>query len=421
MSANNFTKQEKQMFEEVSLSFEEALLWTGLANGFNELTPQEMERTDETVWREMPLMVGSNEGIDQTGNFGGVTDLSVPISVTRHRNVSKKLDALELRDPSRLKRVGDSAKKALASDVNMAIRRYAGMHSSIVDVKSGGSSGYDDVARMETLFDELGVPTDDRIAVYSTRDLQNIVSDLANRHNMKGKHTVSAYEKSLVNEIANFAIHKDPSALKLEASTVTNATVAQADQRHIPKAHIEDNVGEIKKIDNRTMKLRVNGTGWKAGDAFTIAGVYAVHHTNKTVLNELKTFRVVNVIGTDEIEIMPAIICDDYEGATEAETAYKNVSATPANNSAITMLNTKTAYVNPFFVRDVLEIMPSKLALEQHEGMKSLSYTLDNGMTLYYSKQASIDNLSFKVRWDVRFGAGILNPEMAGIQLFNQG
>lgn len=420
---NNLTKQELVAFDDMVDSFEEALVYDRLVDVMRIGSPNEALRANDTKWLPMPLEVDSQEGRDQTGNFVGVTELAVPVNVNRHRVVPLTAHAGELKDPHLLKRMMNSAKERLASNVNDDIRRQIAYGASIVDTQAGQAKGFDDLGALMSKFDELGLPTIGRKAVYSTRDFVKMASDLASRQMMTGK-TQNAYEKAKINEIAGFDVLTDPSAVHLPKSTVTGATINGANQRHTPKATIKNvGTGDEHNVDNRYMNLTVNvgGGAFAVGDAFTIAGVYAVHHKNKNTTGELKTFRVVEVLSTTQIKVAPAIVCDDYVGATTADTVYKNVSATPADGSAINMLNRQNSYINTAFIDKAVTFLPSTVAIDELDGMRTAKATLSNGLTLFYSRQGEINDLSLKMRWDIVYGTALLNPEMSAIQLFNQG
>lgn len=419
---NHLLKQELVMFDEVVQDFEEALVYTEVAETFRLGDAVSSARANDTVWRPMPLEVNSEEGLDQTGNFLGHTELAVPVTVDRVHSVPGTINSRELRDPNILRRKGNAAKMKLASDVNDALRKQVAYYASIVDVQAGSAKGFDDVASLMAKFDTQGLPEGDRVAFYNTYDMVKMTSDLASRQTLTGK-TQTAYEKAYINDIAGFAIHKDSSGIYLPASQVTGATVNGADQRHIPVATYKNPAtGDEHNVDNRSQLLNINATGiMQVGDAFTIAGVYAVNHKNKQPTQDLKTFRVVRVVSPTQIEIVPAIVCDDGVAPTASESAYKNVTATPANGAAITMLNKKASYCNTAFIKGALEFIPSTLALDPQDGWATAKATLSNGLTIYYTRQGDINDLSTKYRWDVVFGAAFLNPEMGAIQLFNQG
>lgn len=419
---NGFLKEERVAFDDAVMDFEDSSVYTEFAEKRDLGGDAMAERTNNTIWVPQPFQMDSEEGRDQTGNFHGHEELAVPISVNRHRSVPFTLNASELRNPNVLDRRRKAAVSRLSSDVESALRRQAVMYSSIVDARPGAATGFDDLASLMEKFDTQGVPSKDRIAVYSTRDMVKMASDLASRQTLNGK-TQTAYEKAYINEIAGFGVHKDSTAMYLKGSTVTGATVAAANQRHIPRAtQINEASGNEHNVDNRSMKLTVAKTGgtWKVGDAFTIAGVYAIHQKQKTPTGELKTFRVVGVDSDSQIEIIPAIVAADAPIPTSSESAYQNVDSTPANGAAITMLNKNDAYANAAFVDGIIEIVPATLELSPDDGWQTMSATLSSGIQLHYSRQADINDLAVKARWDITFGTALLNPEMAGIQLFNQ-
>ena len=420
-TTNNLLKEEIVMFDDVLAGFEEALVYTQQASNFT-IGAVDGARSNDTVWRPMPMQADTYEGLDQTGNFGGKTEMAVPVTVNRLRSAPGSINSRELRDPRILKRYGDAAKMKLASDVNNALRRQAVYYGSVVDTRAGQATGFDDVASMMAKFDSLGIPTDERMANYSTRDFVKMASDLASRQTLSGK-TLTAYEKAYINDIAGFAIHSDANAIMLPAATATGSTIGAANQRYIPTATKKDAIsGDEHNVDNRSMLLTVAKTGgaWQVGDAFTIAGVYALHHESKDSTGELKTFRIVEAVSDTSIRVVPALVAKDHATATQAETAYANVRTTPANGAAITMLNKNAAYANTMFNKGALELLPSTLALDTKDGWATMQATLDNGLTLYYTRQGDINNLSTKYRWDIAFGTALLNPEMAGIQLFGQ-
>lgn len=421
MASNQLLKQELVMFDEVIQDFEENLVYTNAAEVFRIDGDVASARANDTVWRPVPYQLDSQEGLDQTGNFDGNTELAVPVKVDRVRSVPGTLNSRELRDPHVLKRRGTAARNKLASDVNDALRRAAAFYGSIVDARTGDASGFDDVASLMAKFDAQGVPEADRMAFYSSKDMVKMASNLASRQTLTGK-TQTAYEKAYIDEIAGFNIHRDVSGVYLPAAVATSVTVNGANQRLIPMATKKDAAtGDEHNVDNRSMILNINATGnMQVGDAFTIAGVYAVNQRNKQITQDLKTFRVIEVVSAGQVRIVPSIVCDDYTGAQPSESAYKNVSATPATGAAITMLNKKASYANTAFIKGVLELIPSTLALDPQDGWATTKATLSNGLTVYYTRQGDINDLSTKYRWDVVFGTALLNPEMAGIQIFNQ-
>ena len=421
--AGKLTKQEIVAFDQVVEGFEEALVYTQAAKIYRFPDGRTALRGNDTVWRMMPKQAISQEGLNQTGNFETPSEMAAPVTVDRNRSVPFLIRAGENRDQSFMNEWGEAAKIELASKVNDALRREAAYYSSNVNIRSGAPTGFKDVATMKAMLDRQGVRGTGRQAFYSSTAMIDMSDNLASRQTLNGK-TLTAYEEAYVNKIAGIAVHTDDSPIQLEASDVVGATVSGANQRHVPMATKKNNInGTETNVDNRSMLLNVAKTSgaFKAGDAFTIAGVYAVHHQNKNNTGDLKTFRVIDVVSDTQIEIIPAIVAPDAPLVTISELAYQNVSATPAAGAAITMLNKVTTDINTVFVKDALEIIPSTLGLSAEDGWFTTKATLSNGIEIAYSRQGDINDLSVKARYDITFGTAMLNPEMAGIQLFNQG
>ena len=207
---------------------------------------------------------------------------------------------------------------------------------------------------------EQGIMEGDRYIALATRDYNGMAGNLAGRANMNGKPS-TAYERSYVGPVAGFETYKMDAGKRITAAagggSITIATNgAQAD--FVPAATSTGTGGQIN-VDNRYQTVTVSSTtSVAAGDAFTIAGVEAVHHITKESTGQLKTFRVISVDSGTTMTISPPII-GATSSPTDAELAYKNCEVvTESATSAIVWLNTTTAPANPFWHKDSIEILP---------------------------------------------------------------
>jgi hypothetical protein len=188
-------------------------------------------------------------------------------------------------------------------------------------------------------------------------------------------------------------------------------TVNGANQRYVPKATTLDAGGLVYvNKDNRYQNLTITVTSGtvKVGDAFTIAGVNAVHHITKADTGQLKTFTITAIVsgagGTGVVTISPPIIAAD-SSPTQPECEYKNVTATPANGAAITFLNTVTGNVNPFWApRDRAAARPQRLRRTWPAWRRSCQGTTDLGVQVTMYKFFDINTKKFKYRWTRFFG-----------------
>lgn len=420
--ANSFSKEERVAFEDILSGFNDALVLSSLVTKYN-TNGQQMERSSDTIWRPEPYIAQSFDGSDATSNFKDSTQLAVPATIGYQKHSTALLTAKELRDQLQENRLGQAAAQKLASDINVAVLTVASNQGTIVSKRTTAASGFTDVAEVDALMNEQGVMMSDRNYALSTRDYNGMAADLAARQTMIQIPT-EAYRRAYIGEVAGFQTYKMDYANRLTAAAGVTVTVNGAGQYYTPKATSTAATGEVANVDNRYQNLTIAVTSGtvKVGDAFTLANVFAVHHITKQSTGVLKTFRITAIVsgsgGSGVVTISPPIISNG--GSTDAEAQYKNVTATPANGAAITFLNTVTAAVNCFWHRDAIELLPASLAIPTDAGADIMRATTDQGVELVMQKQFDINTQKTKYRWDTLFGVAMLQPEMAGIQLFSQ-
>jgi hypothetical protein len=148
----------------------------------------------------------------------------------------------------------------------------------------------------------------------------------------------------------------------------------------------------------------------KAGDVFTLAGVYAVQPISKQVLPYLQQFVVSADIASDSsgnatVTHYPQII---------AGGAYQNCSARPADGAAITILTgtASTAYPqNIMYHRDALAVVT--IPMDVPGGMDMAHSSDYEGVALRFVRGFDITNNKRICRFDMTAGYGILRREWA--------
>ena len=420
--ANAFNKEERVAFEQILEGFQDALVLSRNVNVYS--TDQAMmERTNDTIWRPMPYIADSIDaaaGTDISASFKDFTQLAVPATIGFNKAVPFSLTAKELRDQLQEGRLGDAAKQKLASDINVAVMNVAANQGTLAVARTGAASGFDDVAECEAIMNEQGVMDDARYLALSTRDYNGMASNLAARQTLTGK-PLTAYEKAFVGEVASFDTYKLDYANRIgaNAATVTIDTDG-ANIDYVPAATSTSVGGQIN-VDNRYQTVTVSTTtGVTAGDAFTIAGINAVHHITKQDTGQPKTFRVISVDSATTMTISPPIISASST-PTDAEAQYQNcVANSVSNTAAITFLNVAAASVNCFWHRDAIELLPGRYSVPGDAGAAVMRAATDQGIELVMTKQYDINTMKTKYRLDTLFGVAMVNPEMAGILLFGQ-
>jgi hypothetical protein len=426
--SNSFSKEERVAFEDLLEGFQDALVLSRHVNIYN--TDQTMmERANNTIWRPQPYIAQSINSTPGTAipGYQGMTQLAVPATLGFSKTVPWEMTTLELRDALQEGRLGESAKQKLASDINIAIMNSAAGLGSLVVPIAAAAGDYDDVALCDAIMNEQGVPDYDRFMALSSRDYNGLAGNLVGTARSFGNQkSDKAYERSYVGMVAGFDTYKMDYANRQTAAagggSITIDTSGAGTQANYAPQATSTSVGGQINVDNRFQTVTVSSsTNVKAGDAFTINGVFAVHHITKQSTGQLKTFRVVSVpAGGASLVITPPII-GAQSVATDAQLQYKNVEvATPSNTSAITFLNVNAASVNVFWQRDSLEILPGRYAVPSDAGVAVMRATTDQGIELVLQKFYDIDSMTIKYRMDTLFGVVNKNPEMSGILLFNQ-
>lgn len=420
--ANEFSQEERVAFEELLEGFDDELVLSRNVSRYR-TDGTKMARANDVIWRPQPYIMQSQDGLDQTGNFQNATQLSVPATLGFNKSVPWQMDSMELRDALQENRLLTGAKQRLASDINVAVMNVASSQGTLVVKNAAASSaattgGYASIADIDSLMNEQGVDMNDRAVALSSRVYNGMASDLAGRETMTGKPT-TAYERSYVGRVAGFDTFKMDYANRIAAAAGGAKTIGAADQYYTPKATRTAATGERSNVDNRYQQVTLSGTtGVAAGDCFTVANVYAVHHITKRSTGQLKTFRVISVDSGTQVTISPPFISG--EGETDAEVAYQNVDSTPANGAALTWLNVAAADINPFWHKDAIELLPAKLAVPTSAGAAVMRGTTEQGIELVFQKQFDINTSITKFRTDVFFGVCNKQPEMTGIILYGQ-
>ena len=419
--SNNFSKEEVVAFEQLLEGFQDALVLSRNVSIYR-ADQTTLERASNIIWRPQPYIMTSHDGTDATSYFLDKTQLSVPTRLGYSKFSAWTMTATELRDALQEQRLGSSARDKLASDINVSVNNVAALQGTLV-VKRGTATGYDDAAQIDSLMNEQGVNGGDRYWALSSRDYNNMAKDLANRYNMTPGKVQTAYERNAVGMISGLDTYKMDYPVRLAAAAgggaLTIDTQASASNYYVPVATSTASTGEVSNVDNRYQTITVSATtNVAAGDCFAVAGINAVHHITKTDTGQLKTYRVISVDSGTTMTISPPIISN--QGESEAEAMYKNCVVTESASAAIVFLNTVAAAVNPFWHKDAIQLMPGRYAVPADAGVAVIRASTDQGIELVMQKFYDINTMKVKYRVDTLYGVTMVQPEMAGIALFNQ-
>lgn len=148
----------------------------------------------------------------------------------------------------------------------------------------------------------------------------------------------------------------------------------------------------------------------RAGDVFTIAGVFSVNPENKQSTGLLQQFVVTADVSSDASGNLTAVISP----AIIAGGAYQNVTARPASGAAITVLtgaaNTLNGQ-NVLFHKDAFTLVTVDMDLPR--GMDMSERMVSDGVSLRFVRGFDITNNKRLCRFDILAGYAALRPEWA--------
>lgn len=396
------------MFEEFTNSYDLEVTISKNAKKFFP-KPQNMERGNDTYYVRQELMLTAIENtFDVSASTqADIIDRAIPITFRNPDNVLYSLTAKEMRDKDKMRDAGKAAAKKLAQTVDRILYQHVALRASIV-VTNASTFVWNDGATAETRLVKRGYGESELSLFMNSGDYQAIAGELGQRAYI-GDRTKAAYERSKVPDIANFMTFRTSNQYNLAGiGTVTGTTVSGA------QSHTVTSMTSNVPTDNRQMTLTIAGANIaniKNGDCFTITGVNAVHHGDKSDTGDLQTFRVLSGGGTANIVISPAII---------ATGPYQNVTAVAANTAPLVFLNVASKPVNPFWSDGAVYLDYGLLEFPSGYGPKVMKSTTDQGVPLQIS--AFFNHLTGKmeIRNHVMFAPTVREPEQCGIILANQ-
>jgi len=269
------------------------------------------------------------------------------------------------------------------------------------------------VASAAQRLDEMAVPTDMRRMAVNPAARYAIAGNQTTL-NAVGDKSKTAYQRAEVGEVAMFEM--------FSTQNIVNHTVGVATGTPLINGAAQNVTYAAATGSNWSQSLITDGwtnstTGIvKAGDVFTIAGVYAVNPvpgegtTGKTVLPYLQQFTVLAdansgaTTGPATLTISPPIITSG---------PFQTVSAAPADNAAMTVLGTGgTSYPqNIGFQQNAFALVT--VPLEMPDGAAFKARESANGLSVRVVKDYDIANDEDIIRIDVLYGWKAIYPDLA--------
>ncbi len=369
---------------------------------------KEFVTVGETIQVRRPTQyLGQDDNLDITGYREDIEQATLPISMNKTVTIPIKIGAKERTlDFNRWNE--DVIQPAVIKMRDRIETELAALYSSLywfTGTPGTVPATFKALGKGGAIMTDAAIPNAGRFAVHGTDAALELADGLKGVY-VQGK-AKTAFEEAAIGRYAKFDNYE----------SVHAPTHTVGDYGGTPLVNgAAQNVTYAASKDTGTQTLVTDGwsaskTGLlKAGDVFTIAGVFAVNPVSKQSTGRLQTFVVKSDADSDgagnaALTIAPAIITSG---------AYQTVSAAPADNAAITVVSgsANQSYKQSMLLHPkALALVTRPLDIPGGEGLKTSTKT-GNRVTISVSEFVDGNTLDKTVRLDMLFGTAAIDPRL---------
>lgn len=376
-----------------------------------------LQNANNIYWRNVEQQAPVISGWNLTGQETTIIEQGYPLQLSDPRNDFVTMRVDELRDKGFMERRVRASSSKLSADQNTRIADLVANTGSLFYESS--AAGFDFVAEADTLMFERQANRDAGASFFlSPRANQVMASDLASRSDLSGK-PLTAYETAMIGKnVAGFDVFRGSYVGNIAARVNATGGTVSANVTEVPEGFTTSG-GTIQNVDYRVGSIPLGageGGNFAVGDVITVSGVNAVGLMDKRDTGQLMTFRVVS-IDTDTLNVYPKPIAANQAGITPEQAAYANISTAIVSGATVAAVNTTAGRANSFWADDSIAIVNGSAPLEvlnEFDGMKVVSETLDSGVKLYMAYDASLPTLNCRVRLFTWYGLVNKDPARNG-------
>ena len=366
----------------------------------------------DTVSIRKPVKFYTADGATRVNQ--DVEEKSTSITVDQRKHVSWKFSTQDL--TLSVEEYSERyIKPAMITLANTVDRSLHGLYSSVwnsVGTPGTTPANFAAVAAAAQRMDEMAVLSDNRSMMLNPAAHYAVAGNQLTLDAV-GAMGKSAYERAQVGYVAGFDTFSTQNVQNHTVGVATGTPLVNGGSQNVTYASATGANSQTLNTDGWTNST----TGiLKAGDVFTIAGVYAVNPvpgegtTGKTVMDYLQQFTVLAdadsgaTTGPAALTISPAIITSG---------PFQTVNAAPADNAAITVLGTSaTAYPqNLGFHKNAFALVT--VPLEMPDGAAFKARESHNGLSVRVVKDYDIDADDDIIRLDILYGKKAIYPDLA--------
>lgn len=424
MSTLSAGKIAEVMFEEALDAYEHQMQMVDMCETWTP-DPGDMQNAGNFIWRPKQQHAPVIDGWDLTGQEQEIIEETYPAVLGTPTNDFPQLRADNVRDETFWRRRGEQSGLRQATELNQRIAQAVTTQGSLF-YRSNTTSGYNFIAEGQAQQNERQLYNSGRCFVLNDRDNLTFGQDLAGRQTLQGRPEQTWSTGQIGQNIAEYDVYTG-SYLPTLAGGANPGTTVTADVSEKPEGGSVDSVtGIVTNVDCRTATIAVTASaGYNIGDKVTFANggttVKALGLADKTNTGQAMTFTIVAKPSGTSVTVYPKPIAADDPALTTTEAAYANIDTQILNLATMDRLNTDaSAKVNLFWDKSAVEVIggtiPADL-FQAYDGMKVITQTLSNGLTMYMIYDAALPTVTFRYRIFLWYGITVRAPENCGVAL----
>lgn len=364
---------------------------------------KEFAKVGDTVSIRKPVKFAVTDGA--TASVQDVTESTTPFVINKRKHVAWAFTTqdLTLTVDEYSTRYIQPAMIQLANQVDADLAALYKDVWNAVGTAGTTPSTFAGVAAAAKRLDKMAVPQDMRKLVLDPEAHWSLADGLKGIYNQK--RVEEFIGKGYLGNIADFDIFKDQNVSTHTKGTATGTPLVNGGSQSYTAPTSAQLTANTYALITDGWTNSVTGIV-KAGDVFTIAGVYSVNPISKQSTAELMQFTVTAdansgaATGPATITVSPAII---------SAGPYQNVTAAPADNVAITVVANHTA--NLAFHKNAFGLVT--VPLELPDGVSFKAREQDKGISVRVIKDYDFTNDKDQIRIDILYGVKSIYPDLA--------
>lgn len=410
------------MLEKAVDTYESQEMLLPLTN-FHEPDGAAMQNSGNVIWQPVQQHAPSIPGWDLTDLETGIIEENYPAVLGIPDNDLIDIRADDRRDDRFWLRRAEQSGRQRATELNKAIAAAISTQGSLF-FRSSSINGYGFIGNAQAIMNERQGLHTTRNFLLNDRDALAYATDLSNRDTIKGRPEEAWSKGQIGSQVAEFDVHM-ASFLPNLVGGADPATTVTADVSYKPESgKINPTTRVVTNIDYRTADIPVTASaGYNVGDKVkftnTAVDVESIGLADKNSTGQAMTFTIVGKPDATTVTIFPKPIAVNDPALSTLEKAYANINTRILDTAVMSRLNIDAnKKTNLFFDQDAVEVIGGNIPANKFAdfgGMKVITDTMKNGLTMYLLYDGDITKATFRFRIFVWYGITICDPSRCGV------